>query len=117
MIGRFALVLVLVAACSGPGAAASVEPEATDPGYITRAEYGADWPFVVPAGTLSCQPSGANDGRLLVTFDVGDGIEYALNGQAKDFGFPELDESVLSPEAGPVDTLPLIDRGLDLCED
>ena len=55
-------------------------------------------------------------GRISVTFDTGDGIEYALNGSAKDEGLPELDETVLTDYPNAVNTLPLIDRGLELCD-
>lgn len=95
-----------------PVATTAAAPE----GYVSRATYGDDWPFAVPSGTLACYPSGKNDGRLLVTFNTGDGIEYALNGQARSFGFPELDETVLPswPDASMLGDL--IEQGLALCE-
>jgi hypothetical protein len=111
-----AMTAVLIASCGGastPTQDAAPEP---DPGLITRAEYGADWPFSVASGTLSCVPSGNNDGRLLVTFNTGDGIEYALNGSARTFGFPELDTSVMPDWPDGSSLGPIIERGLALCE-
>lgn len=66
------------------------------------------------AGTLSCRQSGAN-GRLVVTFITGDGIEYALNGAAVDFGFPELDATILKDFPSKAGVLPLIERGVTFC--
>jgi hypothetical protein len=94
----------------------SPTPEARDRGYITRAEYGDDWPFTVAAGTLSCRPIGGGQGPLLVTFDTGDGIPYALNGPARDFGLRELDETILTDFPSRDGTLPLLMRGIDLCD-
>ena len=114
---RFALLVVLaeVGACGGSSAPAAPTPEAVEPGFITREEYGDDWPFTVDSGTLSCWDDPLSD-RIEVTFDTGDGIEYALNGSAKDAGPPELDETVLTDYPDAIKTLPLIDRGLDLCD-
>jgi hypothetical protein len=55
-------------------------PTLRDPGYVTRAEYGADWPFTVPAGTLHCYDDPLND-RMYVTFshEGEPGVEYAIN--------------------------------------
>jgi hypothetical protein len=113
---------LLMAACSGGSGAPADEPASTpsgeamaDPGYITRAEYGDDWPFDVAAGTLRCYDDPLSD-RIYVVFDTGDGIEYALNGSARDFGFPELDEAIMPDLPDRSKTLPLIDRGLELCD-
>jgi hypothetical protein len=111
-----AVAVLLVGACGGAAATRAPTPEPVDPGYITKAEYGDEWPFTVATGTLVCNPSGNNDGRLLVTFDTGDGIQYALNGQAKDFGFPELDATILKDYPTLVGVLPLIERALKLCD-
>lgn len=109
--------LIFVVGCSaGPTPVPVATTTPTPAGYVSRATYGDDWPFSVPSGTLSCYPSGNNDGRLLVTFGTGDGIEYALNGQARSFGFPELDETILPtwPDASMLGDL--IEQGLALCE-
>lgn len=89
------------------------EPE--DPGYVTRSDF-ETWPFVPTAGTLSCQPSSNNDGRLLVTIDFGDGIDYAVNGQARSFGFPELDTTVMPAWPDGSSLGPIIEHGLELCK-
>ena len=94
---------MLVAACSGPPGGTALPPtedtndvETPTPaaGVVTRADF-ATWPFVADSGQLICAPSGKDDGRLLVRMSFGDDIEYALNGTARDFGFPELDTTVI----------------------
>ena len=112
-----ASVAVLIAGCfvSGPASRPTPTTEPADPGYITRAEYGSDWPFTVAAGTLSCNMSGGANSRPLVTFSAGDGIEYALNGAAIDFGFPELDAMILEDYPSKTGVLPFIDRASPLC--
>ncbi len=88
--------------------------DTADRGYVTQSEFGEDWPFSVSAGTLVCYPSG--DGRQFVTFDIGDGIEYGINGQARDFGFPDIDEAVLPSYPDLSGLGPIIAKGLELCE-
>ena len=102
------LVALLVAACAGP---ATPRPATPDPGLVTRAGLGDEWPFSVDVGELRCNEL---DGRPLVTFAV-DGIEYALNGAARDAGFPELDATILTAWPDVSGLGPLIDRGLELC--
>jgi len=108
--------MLVVAACGRNEPTPSRTIEARDPGYISRAEYGDDWPFTVAAGTLSCTPGGGSEGPLLVTFDTGDGIPYALSGRAREFGLRELDETILTDFPSRDGTLPLLMRGLDLCD-
>ena len=105
--------VVIVSACGGAAATQAPTSEPVDRGYITKAGYGDEWPFTVATGTLVCSTA---SGRPLVTFDTGDGIEYALNGAAIDFGFPELDATILTDYPSKVGVLPLIERGLQLCE-
>lgn len=111
-----ALGVLVTTACS-PAATPSPTPEATDPGYVTRAGYGDDWPFSVPAGTLACYDGAAagGGGRVLVTFSTGNGIEYGLNGSALDFGFPDLDATILPAYPDKSQLSPLIEVGLALC--
>jgi hypothetical protein len=66
---------------------------------------------------LACYDGAAagGGGRILVTFSAGDGIEYGLNGSALDFGFPDLDATILPAYPDKTGTLDLIELGLTLC--
>jgi hypothetical protein len=117
---RLLVVALLVVACGGARSNPTdpPEPATPDPGYITRTGYGVDWPFSVPAGKLDCYDGAAagGGGRILVTFYVEDrGIEYGLNGSALDFGFPDLDATILPDYPDKTGILDLIERGLALC--
>lgn len=117
MLGVLMLAVAsLLAACSATTTVTTREPALTaDAGHITRGSYGPDWPFAVDAGTLSCQESGGAYSRPLVTFDVGNGIKYALNGAARDFGFPEVDRSIVADYPDVSGLGPVIKQGLALC--
>ena len=115
--GAMIVLSALLAACgshAAPPVATATPPPA---GYVTLAEYGAEWPFSVPAGTLACYDGAAagGGGRVLVTFTTGNGIEYGLNGSALDFGFPDLDATILPAYPNKVGLTSLIQRGLGLC--
>ena len=108
--------LVVLAGCGE--ASSSGDGAADDPGAVSRAEFGADWPLTVDRGTLSCDGPG-------VVFTTDDGEEYAVNGTAKGSGYPGIepiwreDPDLALDDGGPplrVDISPLIDRGLELCE-
>jgi hypothetical protein len=108
--------MALLIACGGGGAQPTPRPsDPPRPGFVTASDFD-DWPFIPRSGHLVCDPSGNGDGRLLVRIDFGDSIEYALNGQARTFGFPELDTTVMPawPDASSLG--PIIARGLELCE-
>lgn len=79
---------------------------------VTRAGFGASWPFTVDAGTLRCDTDGP---RKHVTLDTGNGIQYGLNGSAKTFGFPDS-ASISKPGIVGNDLQPFIERGLTLCK-
>jgi hypothetical protein len=104
--------LVQLAGCGEEGATGASGQE------VSRAEYGRDWPLTVGRGVLACErPQG-------VTFTAPDGTAYAVNGAAQDYGYPEIDPIWRnSPDQyDPHLTLkvnigPLIDRGLELCEE
>ena len=117
---RAVLILAITAAwgCSAHPAAPPT-PTPTPVGYITQAQYGAAWPFSVAAGQLVCTDGAAagGNGRILVTFRPDDnrGIEFGLNGSALDFGFPDLDESMMPAYPDKSGLHDLIQRGLALC--
>jgi hypothetical protein len=81
---------------------------------VSRAAYGAGWPFTIDEGTLNCQRESSRSDRLLVTLDNGKGVMYALNGSARDFGFPDHTSILKSGMTG-ADVQPFIDMGLALC--
>ncbi|MFF2409130.1 DUF2511 domain-containing protein [Streptomyces sp. NPDC058092] len=90
---------------------------------VTRAEYGADWPFIegIDEGTIDC------DAPVVIVFET-DGERYRLNYNsiategAEEPEYPSAEE-IVAPH--PIDswaaqglmaeTGPLIDRALDLC--
>jgi hypothetical protein len=117
-MGRALVVLsLLIAACSGSPPAATPPAQATiDPGFVTHTEFGAEWPFTVSAGTLHCYDDPLNE-RLYVTFshEAEPGVEYAINGSARDFGYPELDKAMMPALPNRAGLTPLIERGLELC--
>lgn len=76
------------------------------PNLVTRKEYGNKWPFTVAFGELSCSPPG------IVTLWANKKT-YALNGLANSRGYTKIDEILKSPH---VDTLPIISKGLALCQ-
>lgn len=83
----------------------------TESPRVTNADYGESWPFTIDAGTLLCTVDGP---RKYVRLDAGNGIEYALNGTARTFGFPDS-KSIQKPDTYGVHLQPFIDRGLKLC--
>ncbi|HEX2161771.1 MAG TPA: DUF2511 domain-containing protein [Thermoleophilaceae bacterium] len=113
--------LVLVTALIAHGcdeSSRSANQGAENPGAVSRAELGADWPLTVDRGVLSCDGPG-------VVFTTPDGSEYAVNGTAKGAGYADIepiwreDPAYDLPDDGPplrVDISPLIERGLELCE-
>lgn len=115
-IAALAAVAGIITACGPDDPTATVLQATVDSVGIevTSSDFD-DWPFIPDDGTLVCDPSGADDGRLLVRIDFGDGIEYALNGQARDFGFPELDTTVMPDWPDGSSLGPIIARGLELC--
>lgn len=78
---------------------------------INRSDLGDAWPLTIEGGTLRCETDGP---RQLVTLDTGDGIEYGINGSARQFGFPDV-KAVLRPGKVLADLQPLIQKGLPLC--
>jgi hypothetical protein len=123
------LIVVLVSACGAgsratpsprPTPAPEPTPEPTIPSAlaVSRAEYKNAWPFTVDSGTLFCQWSmNLTLNRQLVTFKSGDGVEYALNGAAIDFGYPKVDKTIVKKYPNVSVLQPLIDDGLAICGD
>ena len=81
---------------------------------MTQAEFGNDWPFSVPEGTLRCEGS---EGSGSVTFEAG-GTVYGSNGTAKGKGLPGIEPIWVADPAIPgtkKSVGPIITRGLQLC--
>lgn len=97
------------------GAFGGSAPAGPGPGYVDRANLGADWPLTVDSGTLEC----TND-RSVILHAFG-GI-YAVNGTARgqmeQRGWKDI-RQITAPHPTIKDALanvlPLVDRGLALC--
>lgn len=110
------------------GGCAASEPAATDtqvqapkkpaPDEVSRASMGNDWPLTVDEGRLVCIGS---DGAGAVIFVGPDGMNYAVNGIAKEQmdAAPDIDRIWANDRKSGAglkkDLDPLIQRGLDLC--
>jgi len=88
--------------------------------YLTRADFGKDWPLTVDSGVVHCTKGSA------VTFETG-GDTYAVNGTARGFmeqeGWEDITDSPIwaenpdYPGVGlKIDIGVIIDAGLDLCD-
>jgi hypothetical protein len=73
---------------------------------VSQKEYGDRWPFKVSHGLLACAPPG------IVTFWANEKT-YGLNELAGSRGYAKITDILVSPNA---DTLPIISRGLALCQ-
>lgn len=64
-----------------------------DPNFVTRDQYGKEWPLTVEYGTVRCQEINMAGRALQVaSFVDPSGKEFALNGTAKSHSnFPEID--------------------------
>jgi len=92
--------------------------EATENGVlITKAEYGADWPYTVDSGLLHCDPPGSN-----VVLKA-EGKVYALNGRAMgnatERGYLNARDTITLRDDNGYFTIgnvgKIIDRGLAMC--
>jgi hypothetical protein len=86
-----------------------------DPGYVSEADFGADWPLTIPEATLRCVPASA---VILVTSKGTYAVNGLAKGQAAKNGWKEIEEIWREHPTTPglrVDIGPLIDLGLDLC--
>ena len=119
-----ALIVVLVAACSG-GSSATTRPEpapqvtpeptlASGSRRVSKADYGKAWPFTFASGILRCHWEFT---RPMVTFRPTDStVEFGLNGAARGVGeFATLPKKLLKKGAFMTVTQPLIDDGLEIC--
>lgn len=89
------------------------------PLLVTQAQYGDKWPFTVPEGKLECLPPG------ILTFRVNNQT-YAVNNLASSRGYkditpiwreiPQTAKIQSVSITTKVDMLPLINRGLELCQ-
>lgn len=73
---------------------------------VSQTEYGDKWPFKVSQGLLKCDPPG------IVTFWANERT-YGLNELASSRGYGKITDILVSPNA---DTLPIISKGLKLCQ-
>lgn len=73
---------------------------------VSRAEFGDDWPFTAPEGTLAVD-------AYQVTFTTGNKI-YGLNGQAQAAGHPDPEPIRVRDGARFVSLKPLIDTALEM---
>jgi hypothetical protein len=92
------LCALFLLACSPPGVP------------LSDKDYGEDWPFTVPAGTLACAGKG-------VIFVVGDKA-YALNGAAKLKGYLAIDPVLLQDPNDRLEkksTEAILEKGLKMC--
>lgn len=100
-----AAIVVLLGACTG----------AAEGEEVSAAQFGSDWPLTVDEGHLNCE------GASAVTFTDPDGTTYAVNGTAQETAdYPEIDAiwADSNDNFAPKKTIaPLINRGLDLCEE
>lgn len=98
----FAGVVTIAAACGST--------RATDPGHVTREQFGTRWPLTLLEGTLRCEP-----GRVIV-IRATDGRDFGVNGMAAKY--PDIAPVWADDPAIPglkMDIGPLIDAGLKLC--
>ena len=100
------MTVLLLTACGGSGG--SGDGQQDDPGYVSRAAFGDDWPLTVADGVLRCEGAA-------VIFRTG-GTDYGVNGAAARFADIDPiwadDPSGVSPKKS---IGPLIERGLTLC--
>lgn len=107
---RLSLVTLSIHLLAGCGGAPAGD---TPLGAVTRADFGADWPFAgVDSGALRCELGSA------VVFRAPDGTDYAINASARGIALREWHDGadLLSAGQTPGDLQPLIDRGLELCD-
>jgi hypothetical protein len=110
-MARVSLFVVLaVCLCVGCGGSGD------EPGAVSKAELGEEWPFTVSEGVIHCEGSG---GVGAVTFEA-NGTTYAVNGFAKDQDVgADIEEIWADDPTAPglkKNIGPIIDRGLALCE-
>ncbi len=79
---------------------------------VTSQEFGNLWRFTIAEGKLLCETDRA---RKLILLDTGNGIQYGINGSAREFGFPD-GRSILKDGFVLANLQPFIDRGLTLCK-
>jgi hypothetical protein len=100
-----AALAIYLGATNGDSSGTNGAPGSDDPGYVSRAEFGARWPLTVDAGILRCRVPG------IVTFES-NGVVYALSGNAEAVALGNDIGPIWADEANgrPKDLRPLIDR-------
>jgi hypothetical protein len=100
-----AAIAIVCVGCSGSDAGTHSET-------VSRADFGSSWPFTVERGVLACEGAGA------VTFEAG-GTTFAVNGIAAGQDFADIEPIWRDDPESPglkINIGPVIDRGLDLCD-
>lgn len=111
--------LVFVATLLVMGCSTDATGDEREPGYVSRADLGDDWPLTVEKAVVSCEPF--TDSVHLPIVKVGD-VEYGLTGQAVTQGYTELadDDPVWADnpriDGAKVNIGPLRDHALGMCE-
>lgn len=108
-----ALLAVTIAACgtgTAPARSTTEAQSAPDSDRVSRADMGADWPFTVESGVLSCEPVSE------VVLIASDGETYGLNGGARGSGQWADGLDILANGKTGADLGGLIERGLALCD-
>lgn len=128
VIAAAAVSVVIVAPRDGP--TATTTPRSSDKprsgqatvhdgrAAVTRSDFAGDWPVVVDAATLQCyQRTNAGRPTEVATVVISDRT-YALNGTARNAGYPDLGAMWLDNESNPgakVSIADFIDAARALC--
>lgn len=88
------------------------------PGFVSRSQYGAEWPLTVSSGELRCDGAGGVGDAVFI---APNGTEYALNGLALESGYASIDpiwryEPGLKKYDLRVNIGPLVEDALALCK-
>lgn len=90
--------------------------------FITSAEFGSQWPFMIDKGTLFCQTDSGAINVQLITFKDPAGNTYAVNGAASSraskrgwFNVQSIWKANPAIPGTKIPITPIIQRGAVLC--